>query len=129
MSEEISEPSTNEDRAREIADGILSQLTHELRGTTEKGSFHMAHFVPSVVKFRAAIASAIEEAEMREREACAKIVDDIELANRENGFCGGADAAKFAAASIRSRPQKSDMCHADPSRADGSVSPQSGSSN
>jgi hypothetical protein len=65
MAKRQSNPSAFEEKAREIADGILSQLTHELRGTTEKGSFHMAHFVPSVVKFRAAIASALEEAEMR----------------------------------------------------------------
>jgi len=50
------------------------------------------------------VTSAIEE----ERERCAKIADDHELASRENGFSDAADVAQQLASAIRNQKDQSD---------------------
>lgn len=55
----------HEAKAREIADRIVAETTHELRGKTEAGTFHLVHSIPSISKFRDAISAALREAEER----------------------------------------------------------------
>jgi hypothetical protein len=94
----MTKPVTNEDRAR----AVLREIQQIAFGDADQICFEVEDFGTTVLS---AIAAALAEAEMREREACAKIADDIELANRENGFSDVADAVIYAAASIRSRTQ------------------------
>ena len=88
-----------EAKAREIAESVLH------------GKFYFPALVP-------AISSALEDAVKEENGACAKLVSDT--ANSQRDLAKGnyshehhsAYMLDGAAASIRSRTQKSDMCHA-----------------
>jgi hypothetical protein len=65
----MTNPVTNEARARAL---VLDAFTKN--GATEEpdGTLHLTF---TIADLEAAIAAALEEAEMREREACAKIAD------------------------------------------------------
>jgi hypothetical protein len=85
-----------EAKARDLLLGAFTKNGAEERDGVVTFEFKISDLV-------SAIAAALEAERLEEREACAKIIDNHELASRENGFSDAADIEQMLAAAIRGR--------------------------